>query len=68
MAAPISRQSAIAYGEVHIIVHDQDGSDGAGQGGHRTDRQIDIAGDDHQQHPQRQDHNIAVLQHQVGQS
>ena len=32
----------------------------------RADRQVDVAGDDHQQHAQRHDDDVAVLQHQVG--
>jgi hypothetical protein len=39
----------------------------ADEADHRADRQVDVPGDDHEQHAQRHDDDVAVLQHQVRQ-
>ncbi|MMZ66321.1 hypothetical protein D1872_288080 [compost metagenome] len=50
--------------ELHIDHHN--GGQGADKGGDGADRQVDMPGNDHQHHPDRQDEDIAVLQDQVG--
>jgi hypothetical protein len=51
----------------HVIAHHQHRGDGADEARDRADRQVDMAGDDDQQHAERHDHDVAVLQHQIGQ-
>src|SRR3954464_6306864 len=66
-----------AYGEAHgqrrdhadpprIALFDhQDGGDGAGERHHRTDGEVDVAGDDHDDHADCQDQDVGVLQDDV---
>jgi hypothetical protein len=49
-----------------VIAHHQHRGDGADKTRDRTYRQVDMAGDDDQEHAERHDHDVAVLQHQVG--
>ncbi|MNL06275.1 hypothetical protein D3C87_1269080 [compost metagenome] len=62
------RQADHRYGEeVQSILNHQHGGQRADHADHRTDREVDVAADDHHQHAQRHDHDVAVLQQQVGQ-
>ena len=49
-----------------MITHHQHRGDRADKAGDRSDRQIDMAGDDHQQHAERHDDDVTVLQHEIG--
>ena len=54
----------------HVVpapAHHQHGRQRTDESADRTHRQVDMSGDDHQQHAQRHDDDVAVLQHQVGQ-
>ena len=53
--------------EVPFVLHHQDGGERADEARHRPDRQVDVPGHDHQQHAQRHDDDVAVLQDQVRQ-
>jgi hypothetical protein len=50
----------------HLPVHDHHGRQRPNEAHHRAHRQVDIAGDDDDQHAQRHDDDVAVLQQQVG--
>ena len=39
---------------------------GADESGDRTDGQVDVAGNDHHDHADRQNQDVAVLDHEVG--
>jgi len=41
--------------------------DGTDEARDRADRQVDMTRDDHEQHAERHDHDVAVLQHEIGQ-
>ena len=53
--------------EVHVVLDHQHRRHRADEAAHRTHRQVDVAGHDHQQHAQRHDDDVAVLQDQIGQ-
>jgi hypothetical protein len=53
--------------EIEMILHHQHRGHGADEACDRADRQVDMAGDDDEQHAERHDHDVAVLQHQIGQ-
>ena len=47
-------------------VDHQRAGDGADEADRRADREIDVAADDDQQHPQRHDDDVGILHHQIG--
>ena len=49
-----------------LRVDDQRAPDGADEADDRSDRQVNVTGDDDQQHPQRHDDDVGVLHHQIG--
>ncbi len=49
-----------------MVADHQHGGDCADEARDRADREVDMAGDDHQEHAERHDDDIAVLQHQIG--
>ena len=53
--------------QVHVHLHDEHTSDRPDESDDRTDGQIDMAGDNDQQHAKRHDDDERVLQHDVGQ-
>ena len=52
--------------EGHLQVDDQRSADRAHEADDRSDREVDVTGDDDQQHSQRHDDDVGVLHDQVG--
>ena len=52
---------------VDLVADHQHRGDRADEAGDRADREVDMSGDDHQQHAERHDDDVAVLQHEIGQ-
>ena len=50
-----------------VVVDLQDGGDGADEGQHGTDRQVDVAGQDDGKHAKDQQDDVGVLQNDIGQ-
>jgi hypothetical protein len=50
----------------HVQVHHQHGRDRPGGGHHRARRQVDVPGDDDQDHPDGEDQDVGVLHDDVG--
>ena len=53
-------------GIVDVIADHQHRGDRADEARDRADREVDMAGDDHQQHAERHDDDVAVLQDEIG--
>ena len=66
MPAPMARLSTITIGIGPFRVDHQRPRHGADEADDRADRQVDVAADDHQQHPQRHDDDVGVLRDDVG--
>ncbi len=63
---PTITQAKIVSDDRPVPLHDHDGGKRADEAHHRADRQVDMAGDDDEQHAERHDDDVAVLQEQVG--
>ena len=50
----------------HVVLGHHDRADGADERGHRADRQVDVAGHDHDHHADGEDQDLGVLDDQVG--
>ena len=50
-----------------MVVDLQDGGDGADEGQHGTDRQVDVAGQDDGKHAKDKQDDVGVLQNDIGQ-
>lgn len=53
--------------QIHLPLHDKDGGNRADRSDDGTDRQVDMAGHDDQQHAKRHHDDERILQHEVGQ-
>ena len=65
MAAPTARQSRTPAQGGKAPVADGQRHDDPGKGGNRPDGEVDVSGDDHQHHADRQDEDVGVAVEKV---